>query len=468
MEYSRMRVVILGLARQGTALSRYLAARGAQVVASDIKPAEALGDRLEALRGLDLEFVLGGHPLQLLDGADLLFLSGGVPGDLPIVLEARRRGIPISNDSQVFLEACPARTIGITGSAGKTTTTALVAEIGRASAAFAKPGAVWMGGNIGNPLIAELERIRPEDLVVMELSSFQLEWMTRSPNIAAVLNLTPNHLDRHGTMAAYREAKARILQAQGRKDWAVFGWDSPEARGLLERAQGRSAFFGLDPLAAREWIDGCFLDEGWIVLRRARQDVRVLKSQEIRLRGRHNLANVVAACILASLAGIAAQEMGDAIRRFPGVPHRLEFVGRIQGVDWYNDSIATAPERAIAAMESFPEPLVLLAGGRDKKLPWEEWARRVRTRVDHLVLFGEAAALIESALSSIPNTGRPMTVSRCAGLEEAVRAAAKVARPGSVVLLAPGGTSFDEFRDFEERGERFRDWVMQLRREVGE
>jgi UDP-N-acetylmuramoylalanine--D-glutamate ligase len=325
-----------------------------------------------------------------------------------------------------------------------------------------------MGGNVGNPLIAELEQVRPGDLVVMELSSFQLEWMTRSPNIAAILNLTPNHLDRHGTMAAYREAKARILQAQGLQDWAVLGWDSPEARGLLERAQGRSAFFSLDSHAAQDWIDGSFLEEGWIVVRRARRDARVLPSREIRLRGRHNLANVVAACLLASLAGVPAQEMGEAIRRFPGVPHRLEFVGRIQGADWYNDSIATAPERAIAAIESFSEPLVLLAGGRDKKLPWEDWALRVRSRVDHLILFGESAALLESALTSTPNLGRPMTVTRCAGLEEAVRAAAKVARPGSVVLLAPGGTSFDEFHDFEERGERFREWVKQLQQEAGE
>lgn len=468
MEYSRRKVVILGLARQGTALARYLVAQGARVVVSDLKSPEDLAEQVEALRGLDVEFVLGGHPLQLLDGTDMLFLSGGVPGDVPIAVEARRRGIPISNDSQAFLEACPARTVGITGSAGKTTTTTLVAEIARASAAFAKPAAVWMGGNIGNPLLAELERIRPGDLAVMELSSFQLEWMTRSPNIAAILNLTPNHLDRHGTMAAYREAKARILQAQGRDDWAVLGWDSPEARGLLDRAQGRSAFFGLDPQMAREWVDGAFLEEGWIVLRRGRRDSRVLPSQEVRLRGRHNLANVAAAVLLTSLAGVEPQEMSEAIRRFPGVPHRLEFVGRIRGADWYNDSIATAPERAIAAIDSFSEPLILLAGGRDKQLPWQDWALRVRSRVDHLVLFGESAALLESALSATPNQGRPLTMIRCAGLEEAVRAAARLTQPGSVVLLAPGGTSFDEFCDFEERGERFREWVLQLQREAGE
>lgn len=463
-----MRVVILGMARQGTALARYLSVGGAKVVVSDLKPAQALAEQLEALQGLPLEFVLGGHPMQLLDGTDILFLSGGVPGDLPIVTEARRRGIRISNDSQAFLEACRARTIGITGSAGKTTTTALVAEIAKASDAWAPPSTVWMGGNIGNPLIGELEHIGLNDLVVLELSSFQLEWMTRSPNIAAILNLTPNHLDRHGTMAAYREAKARILQSQGRQDWAVLGWDSPEARGLLDRAQGRSAFFGLDPLAAREWIDGSFLEEGWIVLRRSRQDERVIRTHEVRMRGRHNLANVLAACIVASLAGVAPREMGAAIRGFPGVPHRLEFVGQVQGVDYYNDSIATAPERAIAAMESFSEPLVLLAGGRDKKLPWDTWVERVRARVDHLVLFGEAAPLIEAALRSTSETGRPRTVIRCAGLEQAVRAAAKIAPRGSVVLLAPGGTSFDEFRDFEERGERFRDWVRQLGREAGE
>ncbi|MBL8056841.1 MAG: hypothetical protein JNK29_09090, partial [Anaerolineales bacterium] len=229
MNYSGKRVVILGLARQGAALARYLAGQGARVVVSDRQTAEQLAGPLAALRGLPIEYVLGGHPETLLDGADLLCLSGGVDANLPLAVEARRRGLALSNDAQIFLETCPTpHTVGITGSAGKTTTTTLV---GRMLAAAAGPR-VWVGGNIGNPLIAEVGALTAEDRVVLELSSFQLEIMTRSPRVAAILNITPNHLDRHGTMAAYIAAKANLLHFQPADGVAVLGWDDPVARQL--------------------------------------------------------------------------------------------------------------------------------------------------------------------------------------------------------------------------------------------
>ncbi len=450
-------VLIIGAGRQGTALARYLARRGAQVTLNDKRPPEALQAARQALADLPLRWATGGHPLDLLEGCDLVCLSGGVPLTLPLVQEALRRGIPLSNDSQIFLEAAPCRVVGITGSAGKTTTTTLV---GRMAQAGWRGGRVWVGGNIGNPLIADVEAMQPGDLAVMELSSFQLEVMTRSPQVAAVLNVTPNHLDRHGTMAAYAAAKARILDFQRSEDAAILNREEPGAWDLREHTRGRLLTFGVRK--PPQGTPGTWLDpEGWLAFQGAQGlQSRLLPRSLIRLRGEHNLRNCLAAAAIALAAGLPPQAVREGIEDFRGVPHRLELVRRLHGVAWYNDSIATAPERAMAAIRSFEEPLVLLAGGRDKNLPWEAFAALVRQRVDHLIVFGEAAELIASAVGT--GSQRPFTLHRCAGLEEAVRQAAAVAEAGDVVLLSPGGTSFDEFRDFAERGEKFRAWVQAL------
>jgi UDP-N-acetylmuramoylalanine--D-glutamate ligase len=446
------------LARQGKALARYLADRGAHVVVSDLKLAEALADARRELADLPLSYVLGGHPPELIEGADLVCLSGGVPADLPLAKQARQQGIRLANDSQLFLEACPAPTIGVTGSAGKTTTTILVGRM--ATSHFEGTGReVWVGGNIGRPLLSDLSHIRQNDLVVMELSSFQLELMTVSPHVAAVLNVTPNHLDRHGTLEAYTQAQARILAYQEEKDTAVLGRDDPGAWGLRSRVRGRLMSFGWD---APEDGEGAYLDQGIIRLRLQDGDAAVCPVEDVGLRGAHNLSNVLAACAIAAAVGLSPKAMAAGVRGFTGVPHRLEFVRRVRGVEWYNDSIATAPERAIAAMRSFQEPLVLLAGGRDKDLPWEAFAEVVCQRVDHLILFGEAAQKIARAVEGAADRRRPLSVELCSGLDAAVEAAAGTAEPGDVVLLAPGGTSFDEFPDFEARGERFKALVRAL------
>jgi UDP-N-acetylmuramoylalanine--D-glutamate ligase len=455
------RVVVLGLARQGTALVRYLAQQGARVTVSDMKGAGALKKEMDELMGTAVEYQLGGHPIDLLDRIDLLCLSGGVPTDLPIVAEARRRNVPLTNDTQLFLESAPSRVVGITGSSGKTTTTTLV---GRMAARAAEAGLIrkaWTGGNIGNPLIGELDGMRADDLAVLELSSFQLELVERAPQVAAILNITPNHLDRHHTMEAYREAKARIVDLQPADSSAVLGWDSEETRLLRGRVRGDCFFFRAGPKA---WDgDGGYLDDGWMVIERGGKREQVAPREAVLLRGEHNLANAVAACAIGAAAGFPVEVLAKGIEGFRGVAHRMEFVGRRCGADWYNDSIATAPERAIAAIRSFEEPIVLLAGGRDKKLPWNEWADWVRRRVDHVVLFGEAADLIRRALGEVRAGERPYSITGAATLEEAVPKAAGVCRPGSVVLLAPGGTSFDAFKDFEERGNKFREWVNNLK-----
>jgi UDP-N-acetylmuramoylalanine--D-glutamate ligase len=446
-------VVIIGAARQGTALARHLVARGAHVTITDLRSQYDLNDGFSALKDLDVKWVLGEHPTTLLDSADLVCPSGGVPLNIPFLVEARRRGIPFSNDSQIFLESAPCKVIGITGSAGKTTTTTLVGRVAKAAGKR-----VWVGGNIGNPLITQLEQMSVEDLAVMELSSFQLELMTRSPEVAAILNITPNHLDRHGTMQAYTAAKARIIAYQGDRDDAILGRDDPVAWGMAPHITGSRWSFGCEPLPAGElgiWMKG---EQLW--LRHSLGESVVLDREMIGLRGMHNLANVLATCAIAGAAGLPIQAMVAGVQGFSGVPHRLEFVRSWRGADWYNDSIATAPERAIAAMQSFSEPLILLAGGRDKNLPWETFARLVNEKVKHLIVFGEAADLIEMAARKVKT--RPYDIHRCGMLHEAVQTAANLVQAGDIVLLAPGGTSFDEFRDFEERGERFREWVNRL------
>jgi UDP-N-acetylmuramoylalanine--D-glutamate ligase len=480
-DWQGKKVIIVGAARQGLALARYLSRHGARVVLNDRRQTADLQAEQQGLDGLPVEWVFGGHPLSLLDSADLLCLSGGVSLDMPLVAEAQRRGVPLSNDSQIFLEAAPCPVVGITGSAGKTTTTTLVGRIaqqaypagllsagGNLTDAYERQPGVWVGGNIGNPLVDVLESMLPGDLAVVELSSFQLEIMTRSPQVAAILNLTPNHLDRHGSMDVYAAAKAHILQHQSAQDVAILGHDSPGSWAFREMVRGRLVTFGLSQ--PPDGQEGTFLREGLLKLHSLDggqpHDSLLMPQSAIQLRGEHNLRNVLAACAIAVAAGLPLEAIRAAVRDFRGVPHRLQFVRSWRGADWYNDSIATAPERTIAAIRSFVEPLVLLVGGRDKDLPWDDFAELVSRRVDHLVIFGEAADKILRAVEVRRPAGkgwtRPLTCTRCKNLHEAVKVAAALVQPGDVVLLSPGGTSFDEFRDFEERGECFVRWVNEL------
>ncbi len=458
-------VVILGLARQGAALARFFAARDAEVTISDIRPAEKLEAEMAALEeeGLSIRYVLGEHPLTLLEDCGLLCLSGGVPLDLPIVAAARERGIPLSNDAQEFVARCPAPIVGITGSAGKTTTTTLVGKM-----LEAEGFTTWVGGNIGNPLLNELPNIDPDDRVVMELSSFQLDLMSVSPEVAGVLNITPNHLDRHKTMAAYVAAKRNIVAHQGPEDVAVLGYDEPNARALAASTPAGVRYFSGADMAEAD----AFLRDAALMLRRSEEAdlIEVCMRESIQLRGFHNVLNVLAAIALADAAGASVSAMRAAISAFTGVAHRLEVVRRWRDALWVNDSIATAPERVIAALDSFDESIILLAGGRDKDLEWEEMAQRIVERVRILITFGEVGPLIREhvlrAWVQAQQEDTPVTLMESVPvgpLSAAVQAATARARPGEVVLLSPGGTSFDEFKDFAKRGEHFRALVEDFR-----
>ncbi len=452
------RVLIIGAARQGQALARALARWGAQVTLNDQRPETELEPVRNALQGLPVQIVGGGHPLELLEKADLVCLSGGVPLENPLAVGAVQRGIPVSNDTQIFMELVKAPVVGITGSAGKTTTTTLVGRM--AKAGITAPRKAWVGGNIGNPLIEHVEEIAAGDLVVLELSSFQLEQMTISPAVAAITNITPNHLDRHGTMEAYTAAKARILDFQKPGDTAVLNREDAGAWGLVGNVKGSLVSFGLNQPAAGQ--TGTYTSADMLLFTNGKDQEEIIPKAWIGLRGQHNVMNVLAASAIALAAGLPVQAVQEGVRGFSGVPHRLELVREYKGARWYNDSIATAPERTMAAIKAFDEPLVLLLGSKDKNLPWEDLASLVHERVDHVVVFGHASEKIMAALGAQITNRRPYSLVQCQGLQQAVQAAADVAETGDVVLLSPGGTSFDEFKDFEERGESFRAWVNKL------
>jgi UDP-N-acetylmuramoylalanine--D-glutamate ligase len=446
-------VMIVGFQRQGQALARWLPTVGARPIVTDSKTAEQLG--ISPADYPNVRFELGGNPPDLLDGVSMVCVSGGVPLTNPLVVEAAQRQIPITNDAQLFVDRCPAPLIGITGSAGKTTTTTLTGQMVKAGGFK-----TWVGGNIGSVLLDVLNFVQPNDRVVMELSSFQLEIMHTSPMIAAVLNITPNHLDRHGTMQAYIEAKSQIVRHQRLGDVAILNKDDLGSMVLEGVAGGEVCWFSQRDLVS----DGAFMAGSRLFVTGRSSTTGdpqfVCEVGDIPLRGEHNVSNVLAACAISGAAGIAPEVMAETIRKFKGVPHRLETVRVLDGVTWVNDSIATAPERVAAALKSYSEPLVLLLGGADKKLPWDDLMLMAASKCRHIVAFGRDGQIPVEALTRL--TLRDDLITRVGTLEEAVHEARKHAQSGDVVLLSPGMTSFDGYRDFEERGQHFKTLVNAL------
>lgn len=459
--YTGKKIVILGAARQGQALARFFTKRDAQVILTDSREKEQLSEELAVLENLPISLDLGGHHTEILDGADLVCVSGGVPVTIPFIQEALIRHIPLSNDSQIFLEECPCMVAGITGSAGKSTTTALAGLMAKTTFEMkSNRQKAWVGGNIGNPLIDYLDEIKEDDLAIMELSSFQLELMQNSPQIAAVLNISPNHLDRHGSMDAYIDAKSHILWFQHADDIAVLNRDNKASWDLLREIKGELISFGLNKPDSRS--NGTYVDQDSVWLQIGKEKLKMFPVEWIQLRGRHNLYNVLAASAIAAAATLALPAIQSAVEEFQGIPHRLETVRELDGVTWINDSIATAPERTMAAIESISEPIVLLLGGRDKNLPWDKLAAVVRNKIERVIVFGEAAPIINEAIGTRKHGQYLKSVVITKDLAEALKTAKIQAQPGEVVLLSPGGTSYDAFKDFEERGQFFRDWVNQL------
>ena len=455
-DFRDMPVTVLGLGVEGIDLVRFLAARGARVTVSDSRPESALRDALDSIADSieqhDVSLALGGNRAADLVSAQCVYVSQGVPPDLPALREARERGVPISSMSRLFFELCPAPIAAVTGSSGKTTTVAL------AGAMLERAGLDHViGGNIGVGMLGLLERVGPETRVVIELSHTQLESLERSPHIACLTNVTPNHLDRY-SWVSYVGLKRRIFEYQREGDLAIFSLDDEVCSGFASEAPAGVAYTSLSrPLPG----DGAALEHGQVVLHECGRSRPVLAREQIALPGEHNVANVLSALALASRLGVDDEAAADAVRGFRGVEHRLETVATVGGVTYVNDSIATTPERAIAGLRSFARPIVLLLGGRDKQLPLRELAAEAMARCRAVIAFGEAGELYAAAMRDAGSGSGP-PVERVEDVERAVRRAARSAQEGDVVLLSPAGTSFDAYPNFERRGEAFRDAVAAL------
>ena len=439
-------MTVVGLGIEGIDLVRYLAPRGARVTVSDARPGDQLGNALAAIDGLDVTLSLGANREEDLVGADTVFASQGVPQDLPALRAARRAGVPISSMTRLFLEVCPAPVAGITGSSGKTTTTALVGAMLEASGAD-----YVVGGNIGVGLLGLLDRIQPETRVVLELSHTQLESVEVSPHVACVTNVTPNHLDAY-SWSAYVGLKRRIFEFQQPDDIAIFHIDDEVAAGFAEEAPGLVRYTSVERSLPG---DGATVSGGVVVRVEDGREHAVIERDAIPLRGDHNVANVVTAVGVAAQLGVDDDAAARAIRAFSGVPHRLEVVSRARGVTWVNDSIATTPERTLAGLRSFDDPAVLLLGGRDKHLPLGELAREAVRRCRAVIGFGEAGPTFVDAVRAVRDGDVPV-LREVDDVGAAAEAAAAIAREGDVVLCSPAGTSFDAYRSFEQRGAAFR------------
>jgi UDP-N-acetylmuramoylalanine--D-glutamate ligase len=391
---------------------------------------------------------LGGYGVADLDGIDLVVVSPGVAWDDALIEAARQRGIEVTSEVDLFFRLCPGPIAGITGTNGKTTTTALTAEVFRAGGLN-----VMRGGNIGEPVLDRLDQLRPQDWVVLELSSFQLESISRPRlHIGAVLNVTADHLDRHKSFEQYLEIKTRAVAFMEPDDHAVLNADDEAVAAMRSRTRGQVLPFG-----ARSTVEhGISLVDGWITIATAGTAERVMPSRDVPLPGEHNLSNVMAAIGAGFAAGVQAERMADAVRHFKAVEHRLELIGTYNGARWYNDSKATNPDSTYKALAAFSEPIVLIAGGRNKGIDLAPLARAVADRVSALVTIGETG----DELARRVRDGGLDRVERAADLTDAVRKAAALARPGSVVLLSPAFTSYDMFRDYEDRGRRFKAAVL--------
>ncbi len=412
-----MTALVVGAARSGVALAGYLVAKGESVRVVDRKSETELGDVLAQLpKGVDLK--LGGYDDSVLGDVDVVYASPGVPWDAQLLNDARRRGIKVSSEIDLFLRLCPGTVVGITGTNGKTTTTALT---GAVLTAGERP--VLVGGNIGDTVLDRLGEVTPRHWVVLELSSFQLESVEKPRfHIGVILNVTPDHLDRHGTFERYVDLKARAIEFAGADDFAVLNGRDGAVRALASRTHGHVVWF----------------DEHRPV-------------PPMPLPGRHNLENALAAAAVGRIAGLSDQAIDSAIRSFTGVEHRLELVGEWDAVRWYNDSKATNPDAGRVALSAFPEtPLVLIAGGYGSGFELGPWVADVLRHADAVVLMGASADLLAKELADHPK------VARAGSLEEAVELAAGRARPGGVVLLSPAYKSFDMFKDYEDRGRRFK------------
>ena len=443
-------VAVIGIGVSNQPLIKLLLNRGIAVTACDKKDRESLGIVAEQLEANGCCLRLGEKYLDDLT-EDVIFRTPGMRPDLPQLTAAVARGSALTSEMEVFFEVCPCPKIAVTGSDGKTTTTTIIGSL------LERAGkTIHLGGNIGHPLLAETGSMKPDDIAVLELSSFQLMTMTRSPHIAVVTNLAPNHLDVHKDFQEYIDAKENIFTHQMAEDIAVFNADNPYTLEEASRAVGRARLFSRQ----KELEDGVFLRGDAIIVRHGGAERQVMTTAEIKLPGVHNIENYLAA--IAAVDGLVPDEViRDFAREFGGVEHRIELIRTRNGVRWYNDSIASSPSRTIAGLNAFKEKVILIAGGKDKGISYDALGPAVNDHVKLLILCGATAGVIRQSTEQAPNYGG-LEIVDVADYQQAVALADSRAQEGDVVILSPASTSFDRFANFMERGRVFKDIVNSL------
>ncbi len=440
-------MLVVGVARTGVAVSLFSAGYGAVVTATDEKPEAELGPAPARLREAGVTLALGAHDSSIFLDQDLIILSPGVPAHLPALDQARARGIAVWSEIELAWRFLRGKLVAITGSNGKTTTTSLVAHILKTAKI-----PTLVGGNIGTPLLALVESSSDSTVTVAELSSFQLETTDSfRPEIGVLLNLTPDHLDRHASFEEYASAKLRIFENQLDRDAAILNADDPE---VARRAPSKPHVFWFSRL--KRVAAGAFLHDDQIIFRNEGSEDVVARREDIPLRGNHNLENVLAACAAAALAGASPAAIASGVKSFQGVEHRLEFVAEIAGVQFYNDSKATNVDATVKALEAFPGPLLVILGGKDKGSSYAPLRDLLHQRARMALLIGAASEKIAAEL------GDAVSVARAGTMARAVEEAMNAAQPGDVVLLAPACSSFDQFENYEHRGRVFKELVAAL------
>ena len=448
VELSNKRVLVVGLGKSGVASALFLKAHGARVTVSDAKPEEQLRGEIPVLLDHGIAVETGGHGERTFRGQDLIVVSPGVPVDAAPLVQARALGEQVIGEIELAAQFLPGPLVAITGSNGKTTTTTLVGEI---IAAGGFPTVV--GGNIGTPAISLAGRAKTDTVVVLEVSSFQLETIrTFRPKVAVVLNITPDHLDRHRTFQAYVDAKARVFENQRPDDFAVLNADDATCAELPKRTKAQVFWFS----RKKEVNKGAYVRDGRVLFRDADGQQEVMLISEIPLKGSHNVENVLAGICVGMLMGCKPEQISRAIRDFKAVEHRLEYVATVAGVEYYNDSKATNVDATIKALESFHGNIHIILGGKDKGSDYTVLNDLLRNRAKKVYTIGAAAAKIESQIKGAAEIVHAET------LENAVKRAAASANPGDIILLAPACASFDQFKSYEHRGRVFKELVNSL------
>ena len=476
------KVAVIGIAISNTPLIEFLSKRGARVTAFDRSDANALADRIERLKPCDVEYRLGPDYLAGLKGFDWIFKTPVIRPDIPELMAERVRGATVTSEMELFLQLCPATVFGVTGSDGKTTTTTLIYEI------LKNHGyTCHLGGNIGRPLLPDVESMTAADMAVVELSSFQLLTMKKGVNVAVVTNISPNHLDVHASYEEYINAKKNIFIGQAPGDLTILNYDNDQTRAFGAEAPGRLCYFsgtgGGDPemiseavKSLRKPVDFAYIDNGGIVYHGYRKHSagagaggdsglwRALKLEDINVPGRHNIENYLAAiCAVHNYAN--HDDVEAAAGAFKGVEHRIEFVRKIDGVKYYNDSSASSPNRTIACLNTFDQKIILITGGKDKSLDFASFGQHLAEKVKLLILCGETSGTIRQSLMDYCDKNKkqcPVSIVESDNYESAVNTARERAGANDIVVLSPAGTSFDRFKNFEERGRAFKYIVNNL------